>query len=116
MNGVRLVPQGEAWIASGEAKSIEDHNLLKAFSENTKGKMQNLVQLDPSAREGAEKKIQALLVKAGLMHFRVRGVGSLILLEGIANTKDEKDLAEKLAQNILRFNVLYTVLINNKRF
>jgi len=98
--GLEVLPQGDAWIVRGESKNLADHNLLSAFQKGGKRNVQDLTTISDSARREAEKKIISLLKQAGLTHINVRGVGSIIYLEGIAKSQAEKEIAEKLAQKI----------------
>lgn len=101
-SSVKLMPVGEGWVARGELKSIDDWNSLRLLQEQGKGKVQNLSRIHPLTRLQAEAKITSLFRAAGLSHLKVRGAGSLILLQGVCRNQEQKALAEELAGQVFK--------------
>jgi len=100
--GLRVSPQGDGWIATGQAKNLEDWNRVRALADRGKEKVDSFAGLHPMERLKAEARIQKLYRSAGLDHLRVRGAGNLVILEGDCRTQLEKDLAEELAGEVFR--------------
>lgn len=97
--GIQVFPQGDGWVVRGEAQNLADFNLVQAFGSSNP-KVHGLATLGEQARKEGETKIQKILTSAGLTHFKVRGAGSMIYLEGIARSKSEKEIAERLAGEV----------------
>lgn len=100
--GLKVTPQGDGWVATGKARSLDDWNAVKSLAGRAKGKVDSLAALHPLERLKAEARIQKLFRSAGLDHLTVRGAGNLVILEGDCKTEQEKALAEELASEVFR--------------
>ncbi len=101
-SGVKLQANGDGWLASGEVKSSQDWNAVKALEERGKGKVQSLARLHPLQRAKAESQIRRLLKSAGIAGIEVKSAGNTVLVYGDADNAAEKELAESLAQEVFR--------------
>jgi Flp pilus assembly secretin CpaC len=101
-SGVKLNAQGDGWMATGQARSIDDWNKVQSLTARSKGKLDSFAKLHPMERLKAEARIQKLYRSAGLEHLKVKGVGNLILLEGDCQDTKQKELAEELAGEVFR--------------
>jgi pilus assembly protein CpaC len=100
--GLKVSPQGDGWVATGQAKSLDDWNRVRSLADRGKDKVDSFAGLHPMERLKAEARIQKLFRSAGLEHLSVRGAGNLVILEGDCRTQKEKELAEELAGEVFR--------------
>ena len=100
--GLKVSPQGDGWLATGQAKSLDDWNRVRSLADRGKDKVDSFAALHPMERLKAEARIQKLFRSAGLDHLTVRGAGNLVILEGDCRTQKEKEMAEELAGEVFR--------------
>ena len=99
---VRREPNGGGWLARGSVKSLDDWNAERALEGQGKGKVQSIARLHPLERIRAESRIRRLFRDAGIESLGVKSAGSTVLIFGEAGSAAEKELAESLAQSVLR--------------
>ena len=100
--GVKLQPSGDGWVARGQARDLDDWNVVKAMEDQGKGRVQNLLRLHPLERLRAESRIRTLLKAGGLEGIGVRSAGNTLLLTGDARSQAEKELAEDLGRQVVK--------------
>ncbi|MGZ3704694.1 MAG: BON domain-containing protein [Bdellovibrionota bacterium] len=101
-SGLSLQTSGDGWLARGSARSLDDWNAERSLEAQGKGKVQSIAHLHPLERIRAESRIRRLLRDAGVSGVEVKSAGSTVLLFGDATSAAEKDLAESLAQEVIR--------------
>jgi hypothetical protein len=101
-SGLLLQPSGGGWLARGSVKSLDDWNAERALEGQGKGKVQSIARLHPLERIRAESRIRRLFRDAGIESLGVKSAGSTVLIFGEAGSAAEKELAESLAQSVLR--------------
>ncbi|RZA06979.1 MAG: type II and III secretion system protein, partial [Proteobacteria bacterium] len=99
---LKVSPQGDGWVATGQARSLEDWNRVKTLADRGKDKVDSFADVHPLERLKAEARIQKLFASAGLDHLSVRGAGNLVIIEGDCHNQKEKELAEELAGAVFR--------------
>ncbi len=100
MPGVRVEQNGNNWIISGEAHSVEDFEKIQTLSANAPKKIKFLGGLSSSAKNVVFHKLQELFEDAGIEGVSVRTVGKAIWLEGKVTSKRDKTVAETIARSV----------------
>lgn len=101
-HGMQLYPSGDGWVARGQARSLDDWNVVRTMEDQGKGKMRSLVKLHPLERAKAESTVRQRIKSAGLAGIEVKSAGNSIILHGDADSQADKELAEELARQVMR--------------